>query len=58
MLIPTEEGGIKKSIYPDNNIIIIDSTLRHTFPPQLKNMTSRYKVMCFCECSISASSMQ
>ena len=37
----------------DNNIIISDSTLRNIFPPQLKNMTSWYKVICGCECSIS-----
>ena len=49
MVIPPEEGGLKDSIYADNNIIIGDSTLRSILPPQLKNMSARYKVVCGCE---------
>ena len=41
----------------DNNIFVRDSTVRNILPPQLKNMTSRYKVMCGCECCISDKSM-
>ena len=41
----------------DDNIIISDSTLRSLSPPQLKKMSTRYKVMCGCECCISAKSI-
>ena len=50
-------GGLKEARYEDDNIIISDSTLRSLFPPQLKNMSSRYKVMRGCECCITAKSM-
>ena len=43
------DGGLKEARNAENNIIISDSTLRSLFPPQLK-MSSRYKVMCGCEC--------
>ena len=46
---PLEEGGLKESRDADNYIIISDSTSRDILPPQLKNMSSRYKVMCGCE---------
>ena len=52
LVVPTEEGGLKESSDEDNNIIIIDSTLQTFLPPQLKNMSSQYKVMCVCECCI------
>ena len=52
-----EEGRINESRDADNNIIISDSTLRNILPSQLKKMTSRYKVMCGCECFISSKSM-
>ena len=48
-VIPLEEGGLKESRDADNYIIISDSTSRDILPPQLKNMSSRYKVMCGCE---------
>ena len=38
-------------------MIIIDSTLRMFLPPQLKQMSARYKVMCGWECFIFAKSM-
>ena len=38
MVSPPEEGGRKETIYAENNIIIINSTLRKILPPQLKNM--------------------
>ena len=53
---PPAEGGLKEEVESDNNIIISDSTLRN-FTPQLKSMTSQYKVICGCECCISAKSM-
>ena len=40
--------GLKYARYEDDNIIISDSTLRSLFPPQLKKMSARYKVMCGC----------
>ena len=46
-------GGIKDARYGDDNIIISDSTLRSLLPPQLKQMSARYKVMCGCEFFIS-----
>ena len=41
----------------DGKIIISDSTLRSLLPPQLKQMSARYKIMCCCECCISAKSI-
>ena len=53
MVIPPEEGGPKEARYSENNIMIRDSTLCSIIPPQLKNMSAQYKVMCGCECCIS-----
>ena len=44
------DGGLKDARYKGDNIIISDSTLRSLFPPQLKQMSARYKVMCGCGC--------
>ena len=41
----------------DNNNSISDSTLQNVLPPQLKNMTSQYKVMCGCDYCISSKCM-
>ena len=46
-------GGIKDARYEDDNNNISDSTLCLLFPPQLKQMSARYKVMCGGECFIS-----
>ena len=46
--------GLKDARDEDDNIIISDSTLRSLFPPQLKKMSARYKVMCGCEFYISS----
>ena len=54
MVIPPEDGVIKEARDADNNIIISDSTLLSIVPAQLKKMSTRYKVMCGCECCISA----
>ena len=51
------DGGLKDSRDEDGKIIISDSTLRLLFPPQLKQMFTRYKIMCGCECCISAESI-
>ena len=51
------DGGLKYSRGEDDNIIIIDSTLISLLPPQLKQMSARYKVMCGCEYFISAKSI-
>ena len=53
----TNDGGIKDDRDEDDNIIISDSTFRSLFPPQLKQISSQYKVMCGCECWISAKSI-
>ena len=53
-MIPLEQVWVNKERNAENNIIIIDSTLRKILPSQLKNMTDKYKVMCSCGCFISA----
>ena len=57
MVSPPEEGVLKDTRDEENNIIISDSTKQNILPPQLKNMTSWYKVMGGCACCISAKSM-
>ena len=51
------DGGLKYAMDEDDNIIISDSILCSLLPPQLKQMSTRYKVMCGCECCISAKSI-
>ena len=51
------DGGIKDARDEDGNIIISNYTLRSLFPPQSKQTTKKYKVMCGCECCISAKSI-
>ena len=53
---PTD-GGLKDTRDADDNIMISDSTLRSLFPPELKQMSAEYKVMCGCECCIYAKSI-
>ena len=53
----TNYDGIKKARDEENSIMISDSTLRTLLPPQLKQISARYKVMCGCECCISAKSI-
>ena len=48
------DGNLKDARDEDGKIIISDSILRSLFPPQLKQMSPRYKAMCGCECCISA----
>ena len=50
----TNDGGLKDARDEDGNIIISEYTLRSLLPPQLKQMSVRYKIMCGCECCISA----
>ena len=57
MVSPPEEGGLKETRGEDNKIIISDSKLPNIIPPQLKNLTSQYKVMCGCQRCISYKSM-
>ena len=51
------DGGLKYSRYEYGKIIISDYTLRSLLPPQLKQMSAQYKVMCGCECCIYAKSI-
>ena len=51
------DGGLKDARDEDGKIIISDSTLRSLLPPQLKQISSRYEIMCGCECCISAKSI-
>ena len=51
------DGGIKDARDEYGKIIISDSILRSLLPPQSKQMSARYKVMCGCECCISAKSI-
>ena len=48
------DGGLKDASDEDGKIIISDYTLRSLLPPKLKQMSARYKIMCGCECCISA----
>ena len=51
-------GGLKDARDEYDKNIISDSTLRSMFPPpQLKQMSARYKNMCDCECCISVKSI-
>ena len=50
-------GGLNDARDEENNIIISDSKLRSLLPPQLKQMSARYRVMCGCECCIYAKSI-
>ena len=50
MVSPLDEDRLREARDSDNNIIISDSTLRTILSPQLKNLSSWYKVMCGCEC--------
>ena len=50
----TNDGGIKYSRDEYDNIITSDSTLRSLLLPQSKQISAQYKVMCGCECCISA----
>ena len=56
LLSDTNDGGLKGARDEDDDIIISDSTLCSIFPPQLKQMSACYKVMCGCECCIYAES--
>ena len=49
--------GLKDARDEDGKIIISDSTLHSLLPPQLKQMSARNKIMCGCECCISAKSI-
>ena len=51
------DGGLKDAGDEDDKIIISDSTLRSLLPPQLKQISARYKIMCGCECCIYAKSI-
>ena len=48
------DDSLKEERDEENNIIISDYTLRKLLPPQLKQMSVRYKFVCGCECCISA----
>ena len=51
------DGGLKDARDEDGKIIISDSTLRSLLPPQLKQMSARYNIMCGFEFCISAKSI-
>ena len=48
------DSCLKDARDKDGKIIISDSTLRSLLPTQLKQMSACYKIMCGCECCISA----
>ena len=54
LLSDPNDGGLKDARDEDGKIIISDSILRALLTPQLKQMYARYKIMCGCECCISA----
>ena len=45
-------GGLNEARDENNYIIISDSTLRTLLPPQLKQISEQYRVVCGCECCI------
>ena len=51
------DGGLKDAQDEDGKIIIIDSIFHSLLPPQFKKVSTRYKVMCGCECCISDKSI-
>ena len=51
------DGGLKDARDEDGKIIISNSTLRLLLPPQLKQISARYKIMCGCECCIYTKSI-
>ena len=51
------DGGLKDARDEDGKIIISDSTLSLLLPPKLNQMSAGYKIMCGCECCISAKSI-
>ena len=51
------DGGLKDARDENSKIIISDSSLCSMLPPQLKQMSARYKIMYGCECCISAKSI-
>ena len=51
------DGGLKDARNEDGKIIISYSILLSLLPPQLKQMSARYKIMCGYECCISAKSI-
>ena len=51
------DGGLKDDRGEDGNITISDLTLCLLLPPQLKQMSARYNIMCGCECCISDKSI-
>ena len=53
LVIDPNYGGLKDARNKDGNIIISYSTLCSLLPPQLKQMSEQYKIMCGCECCIS-----
>ena len=57
LVIYHNDRGLKDARDDDGNIIISDSTLRSVLTPQFKKMFARYKIMCGCECCISAKSI-
>ena len=51
------DGGLKDARVKYGKIIISYSTLCSLLPPQLKQMSARYKIVCGFECYISAKSI-
>ena len=48
------DGGFKDARDKNDKIVISDSTLLSLLPNQLKQIYSRYNIMCGCECCVSA----
>ena len=57
LVIYPNDDGLKDARGEDGNIIISDPTLCSLLPPQLKQMSACYKIMCGCECFIYAKSI-
>ena len=53
-VIDPNDGGMKYARDEDGKMITSDSTFHSLLPPHLKQMSARCKIMCGCECCISA----
>ena len=57
MVSPPEEGGLEYAMDKEKNIIISDYNIHNILPPQLNNISARYKKICCCECCIFTKNM-
>jgi len=57
LLRPVEEGGFEYAYDEDGKVLISDTMLRALLPPEMREMTERYKQMCGCETCITGQNL-